>query len=235
MEKFNIVFFLSMILCLIFTHVGLTAQTYLTPYIGMSLNTISNSELESRSLSFYELENNVEKSHFIGTYIQQSLSNDFNIQLGFEFDRLEVKTGSKRNTLEVNGLPFDSQEFKMESFIHHRYGFSLGIQFEILSNFSISYSHRLLHTPKTIWHNREFMDDNIVHTKLFELAHRLELSYLINNLFFSAQYTYGYKKINNAFAEIDPAQSIGFKVGYRFKILDKLNRNKRSKVVCPKV
>ena len=38
-----------------------------------------------------------------------------------------------------------------------------------------------------------------------------------------------------AIAEIDPVKSVGVRVGYRFKVLDKLTLKRKRKIDCPKL
>lgn len=222
----------------------LYSQTYVTPYLGVTYYEVSN--YENKALQYPDFANKDEKSFGFGLLIEQKLDKRFSILMNLDFENLGVEStwrllrGAQRETVNPS-VPIPTK------YIHNRYSFGLGLEYTIVNNLSISYINRLVRTP-TIKFNFLPGAATVLKRKkqpsdLLEYAHRIELKYRMKNMSIIGYYTRAITGISNQnltnennlanSARIDPGESFGIKVGYRFKVLGKLEKNKKTKVNCP--
>ncbi len=222
----------------------LYSQTYVTPYLGVTYYEVSN--YENKSLQYPEFANKDEKSFGFGILIEQKVAKRLSLLMNLDFEKLGVKStwrllrGSQRESISPS-VPIPTE------YIHNRYSLGLGLEYTIVNNLSISYINRLVRTPTikfkflpgapTILKRKKQPSD------LLEYAHRIELKYRMKNVSIIGYYTRAITGISNQnltnennlanSVRIDSGKSFGIKVGYRFKVLGRLERNKKTKVDCP--
>jgi len=211
-----------------------TAQTYVTPYLGVAINKIENQNVDY--LHFPEFTNSNEYSGFIGVSIAQNLTNRIGLIIDVQYERLEIEAGRGEFTRTESGPIFNYfGNGSLKSFIHQRFSGSLGLRIKIWNSLGIDYRHKLANTSSIIWHEREFFEDAFFVVQLLEASHQISIVYLLDNVYLEAFYSHGYKGDTAAYASVEPLRSFGLKLGYQFKILDKLKGSRRKKVDCPKL
>lgn len=227
-------YLLSIIAYLLLSSMDVCAQTYLSPYIGISNNKIENYNVSA--LNFPEFKNEREYSHLFGLSIEHGVLKRLNLVLDVQFERLEIEAGSGGYIRLTDGPLFNYfGQGGLKSFIHRRYGGAFGLQYEVLRSLVLSYKHKLTNTSLIIWHEREFENDAYFDVQLLEFAHQFSLSYRLNKIYIEAFYNHGYKGDTGAYASVEPLKSYGLKIGYRFKILDKIENKRSKKIDCPKL
>lgn len=234
-----------LILCLfpfLFASLELCSQTYITPYIGTSNFEVSNND--THSFGYPEFANNSEYGFGFGVTVDHYISQRFSILLNLDYERLSVITSGRLLDGESREFYYPSYRIS-DKYNHNRYSLGLGGGLNVLNNVQVSYLFRLVRTPSILFFANPLNDSKRKQpSDLLEFAHRFELSYQIKRFLVIGYFNYGIANLSNRnltnqnylanSARIDTGRSFGVKIGYRFQILEKFRRHKKSKVNCPK-
>lgn len=241
MKQWKFIYILSLVF---FIQCDIFGQTYLTPYVGFTSYEISNNE--NLTIEIPEFVGGINNALGFGFLIEHRLVNQFNLKMDLGYEKLGINsTGAfvSNTVFVIDNDPY----FRPAKYVHNKYSFSIGAGFDITDELNISYLYRIIRTPRVKYKDDilKRMDDIVYKSDLLEFAHRLELSYKVKNVMISAYYSHTIRGISNTTdrltnesyrgnnTRIDPRGSFGLKVGYRFKVLDRLRKTKKTKVDCP--
>ncbi len=213
------------------------SQTFLIPQIEVGYNTISNESDHFFSAGTF-LEDR-EESFSIGLQLNQSFSNKFEVNLFSRFERLVARPDAIYALDSRGDDPIILlNDFNPRGIVFRRYHYGVGFGLELVKNLKVVSSFSMIHTAS---HKRQTKEDFrhalgelITKTGEFESNVELGLRYQLGSISIAAYYRYGFwQNINGEVYEIDPVNSMGIRVGYSFKLLDKIKRKR--KVDCPEL
>ena len=226
-------------ICMFVLLVDNYGQTYISPQVGLAYNTISNN-YGHQSLGRTVYLQDIEESYSVGLQASHSISNRLEGYLSGRFERLETMPNavSELGDREDGTTIATVNEFNPRGIIFRRIHLSLGFGYEFVPNLSLISSVSLVQImntkrlQQTRW--QHLVEDQVLDSDDLEAYLELSVSYQYRSISIAPFYRYGFWH-NDGVApdEIDPVSALGLRLGYRFKIFNKIKQ--KSKVVCPEL
>ena len=133
-------------------------------------------------------------------------------------------------------------DFPVTHFIHNRYYYGIGGQYSFSPNIIMLGGVNFIDTPKIVWifdESENLPWDRKIPVPTDEREMSAQIGFTFHTklgIDVSVFYRHGFWfSDTGAIAEIDPVKSVGVRVGYRFKVLDKLTLKRKRKIDCPKL
>ncbi len=215
------------------------SQTHISPQVGIAFNTISN-DFERQTIGRTGYLQDMEESFLIGLQVSHSLNNRFEVYLNGRFERLEAipspftELGEREDGTTISIF----NEFTPGGIVFRRFHFGLGFGYEFVPKLTFISSLSLVRIASTKRRQKKglqhILDDRVLKSGELESYFELSLRYQFKSISIAPYYRNGFWH-NDGFApdQIDPVSTVGLRIGYRFKVLDKIKQS--SKVVCPKL
>jgi len=211
------------------------SQTYIIPEIGLAYNSVT---LENKQYFVYsDLKNDIEESYSIGLRLIHKVSNNFVVNISTRWERLATAPENIeffRDNERIEHIV----EFPLRRFVHRRFHYSLGVQYNIFEQINISISSILISTPSILWQRapewRDLIPNTAIPAQEKEFGLEVGIGYQLNRFDLSFYYRHGiWQNDRGANGEVDPVNSLSLRLGYHFKVFDKVTR--KNKVDCPKL